>query len=273
MYKETDFQAIGKMDAVSLEEMSSVSLMNRIDTKFVTDVGRLRNVLEDALEAGYRVCEISGQRLMSYASVYYDTPDLKMYTAHRNGKKTRQKVRVRTYLIDNESFLEIKRKNNRGRTKKKRIGIPNDKVMSFGSVPDAAVFLEKKSWWKVSDLTPETTTDFCRFTLVNKAMTERLTIDVNLSFHNFRSGQSASLGDFVIIELKQDGRVESDMRRILLRHRVFPYRISKYCMAVTLTDPSARPGRFIEKVRHIEKITGKKIYYRNNNLRHDTITA
>ena len=145
MYKETDFEAIGRMDAVSLEEMSSVSLMNRIDTKFVTDVGRLRNVLEDALEAGYRVCEISGQRLMSYASVYYDTPDLKMYTAHRNGKKTRQKVRVRTYLIDNESFLEIKRKNNRGRTKKKRIGIPNDKVMSFGSVPDAAVFLEKKS--------------------------------------------------------------------------------------------------------------------------------
>lgn len=265
MYKEADFEAIGKMDAVSLEEMSSVSLMNRIDTKFVTTVEKLKLVLEDAFQTGYRVCEISGQRLMSYASVYYDTPDLQMYTAHRNGKKTRQKVRVRTYLIDNESFLEIKRKNNRGRTKKKRIGIPVSCVMEFGAVPEASAFLEKKSWWKASDLTPETTTDFCRFTLVNKAMTERLTIDINLNFRNFRSGVETSLGDFVIIELKQDGRVESQMRQILLRHRVFPYRISKYCMAVTLTDPQARPGRFIEKVRHIEKITGKKIYHIHNN--------
>ncbi len=265
MYRETDFEAIGKMDAVSLEEMSSVSLMNRIDTKFVTTVEKLRLVLEDAFQAGYRVCEISGQRLMAYASVYYDTPDLQMYTAHRNGKKTRQKVRVRTYLIDDETFLEIKRKNNRGRTKKKRISIPTSAVMEFGAVPEASAFLEKKSWWKASDLTPETTTDFCRFTLVNKAMTERLTIDINLGFRNFRSGVEASLGDFVIIELKQDGRVESQMRQILLRHRVFPYRISKYCMAVTLTDPAARPGRFIEKVRHIEKITGKKLYHRINN--------
>jgi hypothetical protein len=265
MFKETDFDAVVRMDAVSLEEMSSVSLMNRIDTKFITTVPKLQLVLEDALQAGYRVCEIGGQRLLAYASVYYDTPDLQMYTAHRNGKKTRQKVRVRTYLIDNQTFLEIKRKNNRGRTKKKRIRIPEDAAMNFGAVQEAAEFLQKKSWWRHEDLAPETTTDFCRFTLVNRAMTERLTIDLNLGFRNFRSGVEASLGDFVIIELKQDGRVDSQMRQILLRHRVFPYRISKYCMAVTLTDPQARPGRFIEKVRHIEKLTGKKLYHRTNN--------
>lgn len=264
MFKETDFDAIVRMGAVSLEEMSSVSLMNRIDTKYVTTVSKLRLILEDAFLSGYRVCEISGQRLMPYASVYYDTPDLQMYTAHRNGKKTRQKVRVRTYLVDNETFLEIKRKNNRGRTKKKRIRIPTDSAMDFGAVPEASSFLEKKSWWKTSDLAPETTTDFSRFTLVNKAMTERLTIDLNLGFRNFRSGIEASLGCFVIIELKQDGRVASQMRQILLNHRVFPYRISKYCMAVTLTDPLARPGRFIEKVRYIEKLIGTRLYHRNN---------
>ena len=263
MFKESDFDAVGKMDAISLAEMSSVSLMNRIDTKFVTTVQRLQVILNEALQVGYQVQEIDGQRLLSYTSVYYDTPDLKMYTAHRNGKKTRQKVRVRTYLIDNQSFLEIKHKNNKGRTKKKRICIPNDAVMNFVTIQEAAEFLQKKSWWKSDDINPETTTDFDRFTLVNKAMTERLTIDLNLRFRNFRSGNDASLGDFVIIELKQDGRVESHMRQILLRNRVFPYRISKYCMAVTLTDPQARPGRFIEKVRFIEKLTGKKLYNRN----------
>ncbi|MBQ6880293.1 MAG: polyphosphate polymerase domain-containing protein [Bacteroidales bacterium] len=264
MFRETDFNSVGRMDAISLDEMSSVSLMNRIDTKFVTTVQVLEHVLDDALDEGYRICEISGRRLMPYSSVYYDTDDLKMFTAHRNGKKTRQKVRVRTYLSDNESFLEIKRKNNRGRTKKKRIGVPTECKMNFGLHPDAAAFLEKKSWWRAEDLTPETTTDFCRFTLVNKDMTERLTIDINLGFRNFRSGREVSLGNLVIIELKQDGRVSSQMKKILLRHRVFPYRISKYCMAVTLTDPNARPGRFIEKVRYIEKITGNRFYNRSN---------
>ncbi len=271
MYSESDFCAVARMKSVSLEEMASVSLMNRIDTKFVTTVPKLMRILDDALEAGYRVSEISGRRLLDYTSVYYDTPDLKMYTAHRNGKKTRQKVRVRTYLVDGQTFLEIKRKNNRGRTKKKRMAVPRDAAMNFGAMPEAAEFLEKKSWWTSSDLTPETTTDFSRFTLVNRSMTERLTIDLNLCFRNFRSGISASLGDFVIIELKQDGRCSSEMRGILLSHRVFPYRISKYCMAVTLTDPSARPGRFIEKVRFVEKLTGKEII-RTNTDKHDTIT-
>ena len=262
MYKETDFDAIALMGAISLSEMSSVSLMNRTDTKFITTVAVLKDVLSDAVGCGYRVCEIDGQRLMGYASLYYDTPDLKMFTAHRNGKKTRQKVRVRTYLTGGDTFLEIKRKNNHGRTKKKRIRISQDVFMNFGEDPDAAAFLEEKSWWKHEDITPSTTTDFERFTLVNKEMTERLTIDLNIRFRNIRSGRCSGLTDLVIIELKQDGRKVSDMRKILLEHRVFPFRISKYCMGITLTDDSARPGRFIEKVRYVEKLTGNRLYDR-----------
>ena len=262
MYKETDFPAIRHMDAVSLEEMSSVSLMNRTDTKFITTAAVLQNILMDASMHGYRVCEISGQRLMGYESLYYDTPDLKMYTAHRNAKKTRQKIRVRTYLVGGETYLEVKRKNNHGRTKKKRILMPREHIADFGADPQAKAFLEEKSWWKYEELTPVTTTDFSRFTLVNPDMTERLTIDVDIRFRNVRSGRSAGLTDLVIIELKQDGRKFSQMRQILLQRRVFPFKISKYCMGVTLTDNDARPGRFIEKVRHVEKLTGNRLYNR-----------
>lgn len=265
MLTEKNFDVVGKMEAVSLEEMSAVSLMNRVDTKYLTTAAKLGLVLEDAYRAGYRICEIEGQRRLSYASVYYDTPDLQMFTAHRNGKKTRQKVRVRTYLVDGQTFLEIKRKNNRGRTKKKRIRIPSDSVMGFAAMPEASDFLRKQSWWGPDDISPETTTDFSRFTLVNPSMTERITMDMDVRFRNFRSGREASLEDLVIIEIKQDGRMESQMRKILLDHRIFPYRMSKYCMAVTLTDPQARPGRFIEKVRYIEKLTGYKLYSRHND--------
>jgi hypothetical protein len=94
---------------------------------------------------------------------------------------------------------------------------------------------------------------------VNPAKTERLTIDTHLCFHNYRTDKDATLYDAVIIELKQDGRADSQMKRILLDHRVKPMRISKYCIAVTLTDPNARSGRFRPKVHKIEKTINKKI--------------
>lgn len=255
----SDFPAASEMSPVSLGEMKSVSLMNRTDTKYVTGTDSLKAIMDDALAAGYRICEISGERMLDYSSVYYDTQDLKMFTMHRNGKKRRQKVRVRTYLIDNVNFLEIKNKDNHGRTKKKRIEIPAEAEGDFTRSKSAVRFLEKESWWKASCISPETATDFSRMTLVNRDMTERLTIDTNLRFRNFRSGISAETGNLVIIELKQDGRTSSQMKEILLRHRVFPYRISKYCIAVALTDPSARPGRFLLKIRYIEKITNLKL--------------
>ncbi len=268
MYRESDFSMVRQMEPISLEGMGSVSLQNRIDTKFITTIPELMIVLEQAYKAGYMISEISGNRLLDYVSVYYDTDDLKMFTAHRNGKRTRQKIRVRTYLVDKQTFLEIKRKNNRGRTKKKRIGIPNESAIGFGACAEAVEFLEKHSWWKAEQLTPEVSTEFSRFTLVNREMTERLTIDFNLKFRNFRSGKTSCLEDFVIIELKQSGRQKSEMREILLANRIFPYRISKYCTAVAITDHAARVGRYKEKIRFIEKLTGKEI----KTNRNDTIT-
>ena len=94
---------------------------------------------------------------------------------------------------------------------------------------------------------------------MNPDRTERITIDTDLYFKNFRTGLETSLRDAVVIELKQSGHAASPMKGILLDHRVKPARISKYCIAVTLTDPSARAGRFKEKVRLIEKTIHHKI--------------
>ena len=94
---------------------------------------------------------------------------------------------------------------------------------------------------------------------MNPAKTERLTIDTQLSFKNFRTGKETSLQNAVIIELKQDGRAGSQMKGILLDLRIKPVRVSKYCIAVTLTDPQAKSGRFKGKVRRIEKTIGNKL--------------
>jgi hypothetical protein len=100
---------------------------------------------------------------------------------------------------------------------------------------------------------------FNRITLVNPAKTERLTIDVCIKFRNFKTKTDASLNNAVIIELKQDGRVSSQIKEILLKHRVKPSRISKYCIAITLTDPDARSNRFRPRIRNIEKIINQKL--------------
>ena len=64
---------------------------------------------------------------------------------------------------------------------------------------------------------------------------------------------------YVIIELKQDGRADSQMKRILLNHRVKPTRMSKYCIGTTITNPNVKSNRFKKKIRRIEKVINSKI--------------
>ena len=243
---------------VSLEEMDAVKLLNRIDTKYLTCEDTLLKVLEDASAAGYRALLVNGVKLTPYNSVYFDTSGLRMFLDHHNRRLVRQKVRTRVYLKSSQTFLEIKRKNNHGRTKKKRIGIPPSELMDFAQDRPACTYLEKHSAFTPEELSPVISTAFSRITLVNPAETERLTIDIGLNFSNFRTGKKASLEDAVIIELKQDGHAPSPMKGILLAHRVKPVRLSKYCIAVTLTDASVKSNRFKLKLRKIEKTINKK---------------
>ena len=251
--------SLGRLESISLDEMDSVKLMNRIDNKYLTNLATLSLLLDDAARAGYRALCADGLKLIPYNSVYFDTPSLKMYTDHRNRKLVRHKVRTRCYVASGLSFLEIKRKNNKGRTKKKRIRIPQEDFADFRGNAGASAYLASHSAFTAAELAPELSTMFSRITLVNPEKTERITIDVDLHFHNVRSGREATLGDAVIIELKQDGRAPSRMKSILLDRRIHPFRISKYCTAVTLTDPSARPGRFKLKLRRVEKVINKQL--------------
>ena len=252
-------EALEAFAPVTLSEMDGVKLMNRIDSKYLVNETSLLGILSDAAGAGYRVLVTDGGRISQYDSVYYDTPQLRMFLDHRNWKLTRQKVRTRSYVNSGDTFLEIKRKNNKGRTKKKRMPVPVEELNDFRGDALAAEFLAGHSAFTASMLSPVLETVFRRITLVNPAMTERLTIDTCLCFKNFRTGLETTLKDAVIIELKQDGRAVSTMKGIFLSHRVKPMRVSKYCMVVTLTEPGVKSGRFKQKVRKTEKIINNKI--------------
>lgn len=253
-----------RFEAITLEQMDSIRLMNRMDTKYVTDSLMLKSILEDALRRGYRVFETSGERAQGYDSIYFDTADLEMFTDHRRGKLVRQKVRTRLYLASGVCFLEVKKKNNHSRTRKKRIELSSDEFGDFRNDPSACLWLSSHSDYDACGISPSLKTSFRRVTLVNKALSERLTIDTSVCFRNLRTGISANLGSAVIIELKQDGRLRSEMKEILLSRRVKPFRISKYCIGTALTDSGVIAGRFKEKIRYIDKLN-KNFYIKCYN--------
>lgn len=240
---------LNAFDPITLEEMSSVKLMNRIDTKYVTTVSRLTELLA-MLSDDYFIQDAEGLRVFPYYTVYFDTSEHRMYMTHLCGKKTRQKVRMRTYVNTGSHFLEIKRKNNKGRTRKKRIPIEaiTDSANRFDD------FISSHSDYASSQLHRQIENQFDRITLVNRNFTERLTIDTNLRFHNLDNDNSYELPNIAIIELKRNGASSSPVQRHLVKLRIFPSGFSKYCMGMVFTDPAIRKNRFKERARKILKM-------------------
>ena len=245
---------LAQFDPITLEEMESVKLMNRVDTKFVASLSQLAAILELA-KAEYYAQQIEGIRINRYDTLYYDTPELTMYTQHHDRRMVRQKVRIRTYVdSDGLTFLEIKNKNNKGKTKKKRITVSDQEVILHPTT-EVTEFMDKRCWYDWPHLLPELRTAFSRITLVNKAKTERLTIDLHLLWSNLQTGQEKTFPNMVIIELKRDGNSPSPMLGIMNKLRIKPMKISKYCVGTALTNPTVKRNRFKLKIRKIEKLT------------------
>lgn len=243
-------ELLGCLSPITLEQMSSIRLMNRTDTKFVSNRAKLVELLKRA-QGRYFVQEIEGKRIAEYRTVYWDTQEHRFYLEHHNGRAPRQKVRVRTYLDSDITFLEVKTKNNHSRTKKKRIMVPApDRLEEAG----AEAFLEPLVRQKLQSLQPVVQNQFRRITLVNYGKTERLTIDFGVRFHNFETGADCGTGDLVIIELKRDGNQFSPVLDILRDLRVKPSGFSKYCIGSLLTNPALKRNMFREKLVRINKL-------------------
>ena len=250
-------EILNEYDSITLDEMRSIRLMNRIDTKFVTTVPMLRQLLLLAKD-DYFVQESQGERISPYYTLYFDTPDCKMYNRHEAGHLSRQKVRVRSYVNAGLNFLEVKTKNNHGRTKKKRIEALNfdPENHSIFNVQSSLFsdFLQTYLKYPQQSLVRQVENRFDRITLVNKAKTERLTIDTNLRFHNISTNNYRFMEDFVVIELKRDGLQPSPILPLLTKLRIHPHGLSKYCIGSALTNADLRRNRIKPRLHSVEKI-------------------
>ena len=239
---------LASFESISLNQMDEVKLMNRTDTKFVFEYSLLNKIMEE-IKAHYYVLDIDGIRLNAYRCLYFDTEDFKFYFDHHNGKKNRNKVRYREYIDSGLCFLEIKKKNNKGKTIKERIKVPK--------IPDTLTEKGNSFVHQIMGtddvLVPKHWNKFSRITLVNKHIKERLTIDLDITFET--SERQCQLGDMVIAELKQEKvNYASTFMRVIKKHGVRPFRISKYCMATASLFPILKNNNFKPKFLKINKL-------------------
>ncbi len=237
-----------EFSSIGLADMEKVKLMNRVDVKYTFNIAQLNAVLHQ-LKEQYSVVEISEKRICQYNTLYYDTQHLNLYTKHQNGELNRYKIRHRTYVDSELGFLEVKFKNNKGRTIKERI---KEKEVPYQWQEKHFSFLNSELTFDPAVLQPTIWVNYKRITLVNKNSPERVTIDIDLEF--VHGDRQQGLSALVIAEVKQDKKQKSPFIQLMKKMHIREGSISKYCMAICYSCEHVKKNNFKEQLNNIKQI-------------------
>ena len=241
---------IDHFEPISLPEMESVALLNRIDTKYLMNVDQFGQILAQ-IRHRYRVLTVDEVRLNHYQTLYFDTADFALYLRHHNGGLNRYKVRCRKYVDSNLCYLEVKFKTNKGRTIKNRIRIP-EIITKFEEYTHD--FLREYCPLDLHLLEPKIWNSFVRITMVSKYAVERLTIDLNLQYQHGKD--ELELPGLVVTEVKQEGfSLKSDFIQQIRTMNLQPIGFSKYCMGAAKMYQHLKSNNFKPSNLLIKKLT------------------
>lgn len=250
-YLDRTRELLNGYNPISLSEMDKVRLMDRMDSKFVLSFKDMIPLLE-SLSDHYFILTIGKNRVFSYRTDYFDTPELEMFSDHHNGKLNRYKIRQREYIESDTRFLEVKFKTNKGRIIKERIQKNKEGIYNFRD------FIHQFTPYNPDILDVTLVNRFNRFTLVDKKMQERVTVDLNLSFSGYN--QIVGLNGLVIIEVKQDKNSrESHIFGLLKEKGIRPESFSKYCLGIALLSRHNKFNNFKRTINLINKLSHVEI--------------
>lgn len=238
---------------VSLEALNTKApMLTRLDHKYVLR----QRVLEqagNALGRHFDILEIGGRRAFAYETFYFDDADLRCYHDHRQGRRQRFKVRVRRYPDDNLCFVEVKLKDKRGMTVKRRLGIAPSQ---YAQLDDHAIHYVGRMHHELygrelqRTLMPTLEVRYERTTLVAKDGGERLTIDRRLAF-SYGGPWHAADADLMIVETKsRNGNGVADRILRALHQHPTP-NCSKYCVGMNLTGAVRNRNKFLPALRKL----------------------
>ena len=120
-------------EPVTLPQLNSkAAMLNRLDNKYIVAADVLRQAIPQLAEH-FDILEIGGKRDFTYLTCYFDDREFTSYLEHHNGRRQRCKVRVRKYADMRQCFIEVKLKDKRGITVKKRLDHPYEKYGELDS--------------------------------------------------------------------------------------------------------------------------------------------
>ena len=183
--------------------------------------------------------------------MYFDTPDWYLYHQHRTGELLRYKVRSREYLDSGMTFLEVKSKDDQGRTLKHRTPTPALVTRLSGAYAD---FVAAYVTLDAAVLRLVLGNEFTRVTLVHRADAERLTLDFGLRFDHEES--SFALPGVAIAEVKQSGlNLDSPFLQAMAGINEERSSVSKYCVGIARLYPDIAREAFQPALSAIEMLT------------------
>ena len=250
MFQSEIHKLLSSFVPIGLPEMDEVSLMNRVETKYVFSAGKLMDLL-NRLPGNYRVLEIDSVRTFPYNTTFLDTSSLLFYTQQLTGKLNRHKVRYRYYESTGLSFLEIKKRTNKNRTIKWRI---ENRLNTNSPDESASEFLKEYLPYGFLSLKPVLINGFNRITLVGTELKERVTLDYDITFTN-PDGRISQLPFLAVAELKRERHSgQSPFGNTMKQLGLRPRRFSKYCVGSALIADIPRKNTIKPNLLLINKI-------------------
>lgn len=239
---------------IELSDLNKVQLLNRKDTKYVLNMAQLQPILEKLLQS-YNILKIDNNLTFEYDNKYFDTENFLFYYQHHNEKRNRYKIRFRNYRSINKTYFEIKTKNNKNRTVKKRL-LSEHSQENFS---DAEInLINQITGISHEDLNQSLNVRFSRMTLVDYQFNERLTIDTNLVVKNGKDHKIFE--NLVIAEIKQSKyNPKSPFIKSLRELKISEMKFSKYCMGMIHLYDHLKKNRFKPKLFSINKILNQDI--------------
>lgn len=243
-------------DPISLDTLNAkAEMLERLDNKYVVGVAVLRSAAAE-LAKHFDILEIDGRRTFTYETCYFDDTDRQSYFNHHQGRRRRAKVRIRKYLEAGLCFVEVKLKDKRGATIKKRL--PYD-LVKFGVLDETALAYVHGAYFDQYredfpyDLSRVIDMRYVRMTLVAKEGGERMTIDGQLRF--FAPGSSHSISDdrFILETKSANGNGIAD--RILRTLHQHPTKhCSKYCTGMAILNHGTKHNKFLPALRKLGSV-------------------
>ncbi len=246
-------RSLSSFDTISLDGLNSkAAMLERLDNKYIVPAARLLPAFE-RFSGLFDVLEIKGKRAFTYATDYFDDDDAQSYHDHHQGRRKRCKVRIRNYVDAGFSYLEVKLKDLRGATQKKRLKLSAE---ARGLCTESLAFIDTchSDMYGTPlgrDLAPVIGMEYERITLVAKEGGERMTIDTRMTF-SAASAERDAAPDMFILETKS-ARGNGIADKILRAEHLHPTKhCSKYCVGMAALGLVKKHNQFLPALRKLQ---------------------